>query len=1488
MMRRRIFLSIIFCHFFLLFNIPNFLHAEWAPGSNVITEEKADEKSSSFDLSLPEPIIWEEAGITLLEINTFGGWDLGYNYHFYYNVGEGIDVSEDGWSNPQLMTRADFDLGGEAWLKFTTPGVYIDIWLIDPISIDLMDALRYTLYSLGLPPIDANLNIDEKFTIPDVEYTLPFLNDGVDLATINFTNGIYDGNYNNTTYFDLASYIDLATANLGIVRGIVGDIGFGLNSIDYFTGTVNIGSQINANVGIDVSSIAGQILTVDSRDYSFNVHPSITGGVAIYAEFGIAGFNITTYYPDEGEVPPDLLKAEIETTFDLPVSVPLTANYQVPPEDFVPPLDYYTIVSISGGNGHVTPSGNISVLPGENKFFQAYPESGYETDTWYLNGSPVASGVNNYTVSNIQSNLQVLVTFNSLSGSSDTQQINVTWPNGSAVYARNSRLNITWSSLGKVGNDVKLELIRGSSLEKIISESTPNDGSFSWNVENDTTIASDYKIRITSNTYPTISDTSDVEFEIVNQIIIPDKIEIYSISDLQAICTDGEHPRDGNYILMNDIDASGFSFQPIGTGYSNYFRGTFDGQGYTIRNVEINRPGESYIGLFSVLMDSGTIKNLNISDDGIYGYSSVGSLVGESAGTIVNCHADIKDLEGKGGSIIGGLVGENTNTGVIRNCSVSMTTGGDIEAEGSSPDSIGGLVGLNSGLIKWCSTDGTIDAWSSSSENYGNEVGGIAGSNYGTISESFSTCSWVQGEDWTGGIVGVQADGLITNCYFTGQADGDVGTGGISGKMDGGHIVNCYVTGSTDANSNEGRLIGRNYATISNSFYTGTPAVGSGGTISNCYSKSEAELRQEVTYTNLHSTNWDFINVWAIQEGVDYPKLRGAGNLLPAPNGLTASTNEKDGVHLSWDSVTYDLAGSTYTAAYRVFRSNQGTEESERIELGKWQYETTFIDQTALPEVEYFYWVKAASTINGARESEFSNMISGVREAPLLNSPANLIVSEGLNNLTLIEWDAVPGSNFYRVYRSGCEGDQEIPISDWLTNTSFVDTTGEPDVIYCYWATASIDTEGTGESQLGVPVQGYCSESAQLPSSAINPNPENSATNQSINTVISWSNGGGATSYDVYFGTDSSPDSGENKGNQINTIYDPGTLAYDTTYYWRIDAVNSDGRATGDVWSFSTGSAQSEYSELSVTPASITFGSSSGTMAFTVNNIGTGTMPWTASVVSGASWLSITSGSSGTNSGTISVAFSDNSTSSSRTGSIRITASGAIGSPIDVTVTQAAGETDTDGDGINDAADTDDDNDGIDDSVENAGPNNGDGNSDGIADSLQNNVTSIQSYGGGEYITLASPAGTSLSNCQAVSNPATDSAPDDIEFPYGLIDFTINGIASGGSTTLTLYFPADATLETYYKYGRTPGDPTDHWYEFLYDGATGADIDTSNKVITLHFTDAERGDDVLTSDSMIIDLGGPGVASNPPDPNPSSGGGGGGGCFITALDQGAK
>ena len=92
---------------------------------------------------------------------------------------------------------------------------------------------------------------------------------------------------------------------------------------------------------------------------------------------------------------------------------------------------------------------------------------------------------------------------------------------------------------------------------------------------------------------------------------------------------------------------------------------------------------------------------------------------------------------------------------------------------------------------------------------------------------------------------------------------------------------------------------------------------------------------------------------------------------------------------------------------------------------------------------------------------------------------------------------------------------------------------------------------------------------------------------------------------------------------------------------------------------------------LSVTPSNQAVSKDAGTTTFSVSNTGTGTMSWTAAVTSTGSWLTITSGASGTDSGTINCSFPANTSTSSRTATVRVTATGATNSPVDVTVTQA-------------------------------------------------------------------------------------------------------------------------------------------------------------------------------------------------------------------------
>jgi PKD repeat protein len=169
------------------------------------------------------------------------------------------------------------------------------------------------------------------------------------------------------------------------------------------------------------------------------------------------------------------------------------------------------------------------------------------------------------------------------------------------------------------------------------------------------------------------------------------------------------------------------------------------------------------------------------------------------------------------------------------------------------------------------------------------------------------------------------------------------------------------------------------------------------------------------------------------------------------------------------------------------------------------------------------------------------------------------------------------------------------------------------------------------------------------------------------------------------------------------------------------------------------------------------------------------------------------------------------------------------------------------------------DNDGILDSEE-QGPGGADpvydGNGDGTPDRQQENVASFHTTTDA-YVTLVSLGGMHLTDVQAVDNPSPADTPVYLTMPFGFINFTITGITPGGAVTVQLYLPAGSTFDTYYKYGETPDNAIPHWYEFLFDGTTGAEI--SENIITLHFVDGIRGDNDITANGIIIDPSGPGI-----------------------------
>ncbi|MEJ2704505.1 MAG: PA14 domain-containing protein [Sedimentisphaerales bacterium] len=102
------------------------------------------------------------------------------------------------------------------------------------------------------------------------------------------------------------------------------------------------------------------------------------------------------------------------------------------------------------------------------------------------------------------------------------------------------------------------------------------------------------------------------------------------------------------------------------------------------------------------------------------------------------------------------------------------------------------------------------------------------------------------------------------------------------------------------------------------------------------------------------------------------------------------------------------------------------------------------------------------------------------------------------------------------------------------------------------------------------------------PVKASGPIPANGSTGASLSPILTWNPGDYAASHEVYFGTDrdavanATKASPEFKATKAlgDESYDPGQLAWYTTYYWRVDEVNNvnpDSPWVGNLWSFTTG-----------------------------------------------------------------------------------------------------------------------------------------------------------------------------------------------------------------------------------------------------------------------------------------------------------------------------
>ena len=229
----------------------------------------------------------------------------------------------------------------------------------------------------------------------------------------------------------------------------------------------------------------------------------------------------------------------------------------------------------------------------------------------------------------------------------------------------------------------------------------------------------------------------------------------YSISTAEELVKLAEITNNGlltegsKFVLADNIDLAAYSnWTPIGNN-TNSFKGTFDGNGYSVQNLHIDNELEDYQGLFG--FSTGKIQNLGLENVNITGHNFVGAIAGNGYYTsIINCY-------------VSGKVNGNDNVGA---------------AAGS----------MDHSAVDYFYSDAKVFA-------SGNAVGGLLGRSYHSrVSSSFFKGD-ISGNIYVGGLVGTLQDGssqIIGSFSIGSNVKANNYAGGIAGEVKNARIVDSY------------------------------------------------------------------------------------------------------------------------------------------------------------------------------------------------------------------------------------------------------------------------------------------------------------------------------------------------------------------------------------------------------------------------------------------------------------------------------------------------------------------------------------------------------------------------------------------------------------------------------------------------------------------------------------------------------------------------
>ena len=219
-----------------------------------------------------------------------------------------------------------------------------------------------------------------------------------------------------------------------------------------------------------------------------------------------------------------------------------------------------------------------------------------------------------------------------------------------------------------------------------------------------------------------------------------------------------------------------------------------------------------------------------------------------------------------------------------------------------------------------------------------------------------------------------------------------------------------------------------------------------------------------------------------------------------------------------------------------------------------------------VPGTTYYWRIDEVQTDGTVQQGSIWNFKIPSKKA---TNPKPADGTEFVDPDVILTWKPGFGAKLHTVY-FGDDFDEVNNASTGIAQgvPSYSPDTLELEKVY-YWRIDEFDGDATYKGD----VWSFTTQGA-----VGNPQPANAALDVKQTQILSWTPADSAASHDVYLGTDkdavqnATTDSPEYQGNKVlgDETLIPGTLVWDTAYYWRVDAVYTDNTVKGLVWGFTT------------------------------------------------------------------------------------------------------------------------------------------------------------------------------------------------------------------------------------------------------------------------------------------------------------------------------